>query len=344
MEETLPESVAVDPKVLDRFFEWGIKSCGAKKYAVFFWGHSSGPSGLFSDNAPSYFLSRTLGLATLGRVLERVKKDYLTDGRSIDIIVFKDCFQSILETAFELGRTEKRPERTHYIIATQGLVPVAKRSATGPVPIEVWPYKDLVSYLKPGASPEDVARQVVARLRQFYKDPQHRGDHEEVPWALLDVTKVDQLRHPLTSLSRELAKALRSSDKCDLALGALRSAFRGRHAGSDGQPVYDGDPMVVDLSSLCHKLKWLEVRELTAAAESLESGMKDLVVSPHPKSKFCGVGIYYYPPLPKDREGSAIGGVFNATYERLRLSELTGWDQVALQATPSMIVQEGPDH
>jgi hypothetical protein len=229
------------------------------------------------------------------------------------------------------------------VIASQGLVPVAERSAAGgPIPIREWPYEDLVSCLKPGASSEEVAKLVVTRLRQFYKDPQDRGDHDEVPWALLDVTKVDQLRDPLASLRRELVKALRSSDKSDAALGALRSAFRGRHAGSAGEPVYDGDPMLVDLSSLCHKLKWLEVRELTAAAENLESGIKALVVPPHPKSKYSGVSIYYYPPLPEDREGSAIGGVFNATYERLRLSELTGWNQVALRATPSMAAQEVP--
>ena len=120
-EERRPESVSTSKVVLDEFFEWGIKHCPADNYAVLFWGHSSGPSGLFSDDVPSYGFSRALGqtldLKTLGECLElankRISQVPNCDGgsrgdRKLDIILFKDCFQSILETAFELGKTKER--------------------------------------------------------------------------------------------------------------------------------------------------------------------------------------------------------------------------------------------
>ena len=43
----------------------------------------------------------------------------------LDVVIFKDCFQSLLETAFELGHGEAGRPRARYMIASQGLIPVA---------------------------------------------------------------------------------------------------------------------------------------------------------------------------------------------------------------------------
>jgi hypothetical protein len=42
------EADAGDPRVLGEFLQWVRRECPARRYAVHFWGHSSGPVGLFS--------------------------------------------------------------------------------------------------------------------------------------------------------------------------------------------------------------------------------------------------------------------------------------------------------
>ena len=45
------EANAGDPRVLEGFLRWVHRECPAHRYAVHFWGHSSGPVGLFFDQA-----------------------------------------------------------------------------------------------------------------------------------------------------------------------------------------------------------------------------------------------------------------------------------------------------
>jgi hypothetical protein len=349
----LAESVSIDPEVFSRFLQWGMKSCPARRYALLFWGHSSGPSGLFSDQIPSYGFSRrlaqTLTLPAIGESLEAAKgwrygsngNDAQANGSKrspIDILLFKDCFQSILEAAFELGRIDdKRTERASFMISSQGLVPVAAEgeSLQPPKALPPWPHEELFNCLVGGGETGTVAANLVDALGKFYGDKANRGGHLEVPFSLLRLDKVRDLVEPLRTLEAHLYRALNSPDTSDDAYDALRFAFRG---------TVDGDPMLMDLRSLCDHLVVLGGNEVTSAAAALAQTLDrtpDGIVSAHRpvSSPFHGLSVYYYPASPDQRAGSAIGQVFLPAYRQLRLSKVTKWDKVALADTPSAAAQ-----
>ena len=85
-----------------------------------FWGHSRGPFGLFTDRYSSLigsqfaeddlqsYVAQTLTLREL-RVALRNARECLQ--QNVDIIVFKDCFMSTLETAYELKDSVDLPHR-----------------------------------------------------------------------------------------------------------------------------------------------------------------------------------------------------------------------------------------
>jgi hypothetical protein len=350
----LAESVSIDPEVFSRFLQWGMESCRARRYSLLFWGHSSGPSGLFSDQVPSYAFSRrlaqTLTLPAIGKSLETAKgwrhygsngnhaKTNGSKGSPIEILIFKDCFQSILEAAFEFGRIDDEyTERASFMISSQGLVPVAAEGDSFEPPKELppWPHEELFKCLEGGAKTETVAVNLVDSLGKFYSEKNNRGGHLEVPFSLLRLDKVQDLVSPLRTLKEHLYRALNSPGASDDIYDALRFAFRGS---------VDGDPMLMDLRSLCDHLVVLGGDEVTSAAAALAQAVDrtpDGIVSAHRpvSSPFHGLSLYYYPASPDQRAGSAIGQVFLPAYRVLRLSQATEWDKVALADTPSVAAQ-----
>jgi hypothetical protein len=348
----LAESVSIDPEVFGRFLQWGMESCPARRYALLFWGHSSGPSGLFSDQVPSYAFSRrlaqTLTLPAIGMSLQAAKgwrygskgKKAQTNGSKgpIEILLFKDCFQSILEAVFELGRIDdKHTERASFMISSQGLIPVAAEGDPPQPPraLPPWPHEELFDCLVGGIETETVAANLVDGLGKFYGDKANRGGHLEVPFSLLRLDKVEDLVKPLKTLKVHLYRALNSPDTSDEAYDALRFAFRG---------TVDGDPMLMDLRSLCDHLVVLGKDEVTSAAAALAQALDrtpdGIVAARRPvSSPFHGLSLYYYPASPDQRAGSAIGQVFLPAYRQLRLSKVTEWDKVALADTPSAAAQ-----
>jgi len=125
---------------------------------------------------------------------------------------------------------------------------------------------------------------------------------------------------------------LDNPQRTDQIEDAFRRAFRG---------VVDGDPMLVDVSSLCDRLKELNITSLTKAADALQTCLKTLVFArlPDELTAFKGVSVYYYPPLPQERIGTNIGLVNGSHYEQLKLNQLTKWHTVALAGTPSALAR-----
>jgi hypothetical protein len=339
------ESVSTDPQVLDEFFAWGINEFPADRYAVLFCGHSSGPSGLFSDALPAFGFSRSLGqtldLRALGECFDRAnerihalnsRRGGSSPSAKLEIVMFKDCFQSILETAFELGRTGYE-ERAAFMIASQGLIPVAVQGEDDSPPrvIPPWPYQQLFGYLARDEDTRVIAQKLVGALGDFYATPDHKASHLEVPMTLLNLEKVRHAVDPLKALADRLTRALDHPRESDAAYDALRRAFRG---------FVDGDPMLVDMQSLCDRLGELGIVELKVLGDKVDEAL-DLIVETHlPNgSKFGGLSAYYYPASSAERQRSAIGEVFGASYKRLRLNGQTGWHKVALAETPSMIAR-----
>ena len=331
------EGSAADPKVLHRFYEWGL-TFPAKRYALMFWGHSSGPSGLFADELTTfgpaaYSGIETLNLSELGQSVAQLNET-LT-GQNLEVVIFKDCFQSLLETAFELWDVKAERPLANYMVASQGLIPVALEAddTNQARALPSWPYARMLACLNDTSNgTEAVVRGLVELLGKYYGRREHRGDHIDVPIAALRLDKIAEVKKPLSELRDQLELAMDKPHTADQVEDAFRRAFRG---------VVDGDPMLVDVSSLCDRLKELNIKSLTQSAETLKTHLKDLVLVRLPvrDTAFNGVSIYYYPPLPQERIGTNIGLVNRMHYEQLKLNQLTKWHTVALAGTPSALAR-----
>ena len=134
------ESSAANPEVLQRFYEWGL-TFPARRYALMFWGHSSGPSGLFTDQTSTFGPAgqsgiETLNLPRLGNSIAQFNAALAGAGApqaqnapaQLDVVIFKDCFQSLLETAFELGHGEGGRPRARLHDRLPGPDPCRHRS------------------------------------------------------------------------------------------------------------------------------------------------------------------------------------------------------------------------
>src|SRR5262249_43650530 len=127
--------------VLQDFLQFGHAECPAQRHVVYFYGHSHGPMGLYFDKDARKRAPKTsLGLNDLASSLET------PDCRS-SLLVFRDCFMSTLEAAYQLRGVAE------FMIASQSEVPIAG----------VWPWQAFMDALIPSASSEDQAR-VFARV------------------------------------------------------------------------------------------------------------------------------------------------------------------------------------
>jgi cysteine peptidase C11 family protein len=248
-----PEGNAADPETLYGYFEWVSRTCPADRYLLMLWGHSKGPFGLFSDEPvggalggafakadPWTYVAQTLTLPELRSALRAAKACF---NRKVDIIAFKDCFMSTLETAYELK------DAAAYLIASPGIVPV-----------EGWPYSKMLEQLAATRDPAIAARKVVGELHTYYADPKNRPHRKEVPFALLDTSQVPAVSEPLRAVAARLDAGTSNSNG-----GNLRKAVAS---------AADADPALIDVERLCRTLKARRMRE---PAERLEAAIKKLV-------------------------------------------------------------------
>ncbi len=207
---------AADAGVLSEFLKFGCTECPAERYAVFFYGHAYGPMGLFYDSASAKRDANTLRLNDLAKSIGHVTN-------RADIVVFRDCFMSTLETACQLhGKAD-------YMIATQTVAPIAG----------VWPWLNFMSALMPGASSSAVAESLVMQLAHFLDDEKNRHPFADVPYSLLDLSNANDVLKPLKALTDALDAAravpepsgrVRTRHRC----GTHRRAVHAKGSGRSG--------------------------------------------------------------------------------------------------------------
>jgi hypothetical protein len=285
-----------DPTILKRFFEWARYEIPAERYAVFFWGHTFGPASLF---APPLRGRRVLGLPELRVALSTFEKKM-----DLEVVLFKDCWMSTLETACELRDVAK------FVIASQGLVPI----------LPVWPYrylfKDLVN-LADGAAPTDL----VIRLGKLYDQPGNRGPLEAVPFALLDLKKMDQVSVALEGLVSELSGG---GDNHPKAAGHVSAIERARI----------GDIALADVRTLCDNLQG---ESSSKEANKLDVAVSHLVSQQYSQTPgYRGVSIFYYPSQQaKQRSTPRERFIWPllpySWYTELRLAQATKWEEVGYE-------------
>jgi hypothetical protein len=303
---------AADGGVLSDFLKFGCLECPAERYAVFFYGHAYGPMGLFYDSSSAKRDPHTLRLNDLAKSIAHVTN-------RADIVVFRDCFMSTLETACQLHGT------ADYMIATQTVAPIAG----------VWPWVNFMSTLMPGASSSAVAESLVTQLAHFLDDEKNRHPFADVPYSLMDLSKANEVLKPLKALSDALETARSVPARATACVQAIDAA----RIGAPSTPKNPGDPALLDVLTLCAGLQALEGDPVAGPARALGEVVRTKVITKHftRTGKHQGVSLYCKPTKAKDLELSYIqagDGVDEKKdgehYRKLALSEATGWHRIAL--------------
>jgi Clostripain family len=303
-----PESDAADPETLYGFFEWTSRMCPADRYLLILWGHSRGPFGLFTDAPfsstlsglfatpdPWTYVAQTLTLKELRTALRHARECL---NQEVDIIAFKDCFMSSLETAYELK------DAATYLIASTDIVPV-----------EGWPYTSMFEQLTRQPDAKLAAKAVVKELHQHYEVAANRHGRTHVPFTLLDTSKLADVNDPLRAIATKLATETSRGNGGEPFRKALTSSAT-------------ADPALLDVAMLCRKLKRHGLKQ---PAEQLEAALASLTLSD--EKSVC---LFCFPFAKKDQTRSIVAHhATRPAYSELAITK-TGWDSVALKAMPTV--------
>lgn len=303
--------------VLRQFLRFGGKQCPAERYVVFFYGHASGPFGLFCDRTTG---TRTLDTLRLNDLADSLERDDFRAG----VVVFRDCFMNTLETAYQLRHTAE------FMIASQALAPVGG----------VWPWSHFMATLAPSADTLDVGLGIVKQLAHFLdQDDEHRDGLAAVPYSLLDLGAAEACATPLAALVEALDAARADPARARACGNALEAA----RVGSVQNKKVPGDPALLDVPTMCEHLGALKGDPVAAAAAALGQVVGDRLVRwHHSQTAFQrGTGLFYQPVRARDKtrsylqaEDATVAAEDAAYYRRLALSKATGWDRIALQPFP----------
>jgi Clostripain family len=307
---------AATADVLDDFLRFGREHCPADRYVVSFFGHATGPLGLFDDQTPGSATRDTLRLPALVGAFKGA-------GNRADVVLFRDCFMGCLEAAYQLRNT------TEFVVATQALAPA----------VGAWPWRAFMRTLADDATPYQVGLGLATALGEYLDDPAHREEMEAVPYSLLDVSAADEVAQRLAALTEALEAARRDparSRACAKALEASR-------VGSPRPGKTPGDPALLDVATMCGHLAALMGDPVSHPATALGRAVGTKLVRWHHSqtAHHLGTALYYKPVTPEQLEESCLQAADEtvadddaAHYRALALSKATGWHRIALDPLP----------
>ena len=318
-----PESNAASPGTLYGFFDWVAGRCPAHRHMLIMWGHSRSLFGLFTDTEhdlvglfadadPFAYMAQTLTLTELSAALEAARTCL---HKEIDIVAFKDCFMSTLETAYELTGLAR------FMIASQELVPV-----------ERWPYAGIFGALDPVRDVKDVAIAVTEQIRRHYADHEENRViagkvRPEIPFALLDTDAVDSLTAPLDALVGQIRKG---GTKPNGGARPLPPKAVMKELALSSR----GDPALADLVDVCRTLRG-KTGEMAAAAAALDAAALRVIVEPRRNGKsrngqFGGVSVFMNPSGPERRKSKVLPLASANAYRSLVIARRSNWAEIAL--------------
>jgi hypothetical protein len=292
----IAEEAAATRRTLTAFFKWAateVEKRGIEntRYAVIFWGHSAGPSGLFRDPSPST-ANPTLKLPDLAGSLGALGKPY------VDLVIFQDCWMSTLEVAYELK------DVVRFMIASQKLVRPMK---------VVWPFGDLFDELRRDGTPNLAMLEAIAkRLTREYEE---RG-HADIPFSALTLDAAPSIAPPLTRLADAL-EAL-----TDQALVDSRTIVR---------TSLGGDEALLDVRRMCKRLRTAEITKQEALDLERVVNTLVVCNTASVDSGLTGVSVFRRPSDDKVENSVFAESVSLHRYNELALSQETSWGNIAFE-------------
>jgi hypothetical protein len=300
-----PESNAADPATLYGFFEWAARKCPAENYALILWGHSAGPFGLFTDEDVRTYVAQTL---TMNELRDALQAAATVIRKPVDIVAFKDCCMSTIETARELQ------DVATYLLASQNLVPA-----------EGWPYEALFTALLRGNTVDDSARGAANALTDYYAIPKNRGDNDEVPYSLLDLRRSGDVVLPLKSLVHWIVGDVSQTKVHSPLQEALRLA------------ALPDERAMIDVHAFCAALQRYGDGPLTELAGQVDKAAYAMVARSPGGDRFSGLNVFCYPVDPDaQRRSRMASNASDIVYRGLTLSAETQWSAIALAAKPEL--------
>jgi hypothetical protein len=320
---------------LRRFLTWGSSTFRSERQAVFFWGHSFGPAGMFQTRDGSVVAPNTITLrqriamaSRRGLIAEIPDPDrYLSipdlDGalkaatgpatKHVDLVVFKDCFMNCLEVAYELGPT------VDFQLGTQAVIPTYKKDLAPDASLvpSVWPYQRLLGALSHALDDREPVKTaglaMLDALDDFYGIEDNRGNHHTIPCSLLDLRNIDDITNELDAFVTTVKSAFpRIDDRARKILAATCC-----------------DHVLMDVVNMCNQFSFPQASDLATA-------VRRHIVSRRPTDNdtFKGLSVYY---SPEDVDDSVLAGALNTDdYQLLRLHRATQWKETfALEALDS---------
>jgi len=302
---------AASEGVLQDFLQFGRLKCPARRYLIYFFGHAYGPMGLFFDTATKSRPPNSLRLNQLAAAIGN-------DGGRASIVLFRDCFMSTLETAFQLRTC------ADFLIASQAEAPIDG----------VWPWDQFMASLTPNGSSAEIGNQIAETLTEFLAKDGNRGPFADVPYALLDLSVAPGLLKPLTELVRELERARADHQRRRQCAEVLESA----RVGTTETPLTPGDPALIDVATICEKLQTLRADPVADAARGLAAVLPGLVrFSFTLLGRQKGVALYYKPTTKDDMKASVLEAedaedakLDHDQYRKLALCQQSEWGAFAL--------------
>ena len=261
----------------DGFLQWAYQNCRADHYALFYWGHSIGPGGLFELNTSVQFppIPGATGLAPASLIDVGTTLQLLQDLRLSGQIT--QATQSKLRPPGSTGgtlhhRAERLPGRSRgssdkvdvvlfqdcwmttletafelqslarYVVGSQSLVPIGYTYTGGTMTAPtgpVWPYEAMIARML--ASPNDFIDAVAGDLRTFYDDAAARAPFPVSTVSVLDLGLGAEIQTIVRPPIQALVSALTSSTAPPT--GALTPRCTGGYFWPEAVEAYVLDPI-----------------------------------------------------------------------------------------------------
>ena len=215
---------------LSDFIEWGALKFPAKKYVLILWDHGSGLNGFGKD---LIFNNDILSPLELREALLAAE---INTHIKFELIGFDACLMSSLEIASRLENI------THYVVSSEEVEPLWG-----------WNYTTIIQNLsanshEPAGSLGMSIVDSYVKLSKYLSTSEKFGADKQITLAVIDITKIPQLKQELNALSDPLY-----SDIHDLpsAINLSKSVDLTEHYGQSVR----GSTGFVDLSDLLLNIK-----------------------------------------------------------------------------------------
>ncbi len=276
---------STNPKELEAFAQWALKTYPARHCALILWDHGGGWSGFASSDANP---EGTLDPASIRDALSRAMK--AAGVKRLDLLGFDACLMANYETALVF-----QPLSSYYLASEET------------EPGHGWDYRSLKPVFDGGGDAVALGKALISGFKQKSAEA---GDESEITLSLIDMAALPALTQAVSAFS-------------DAALGSIAQAapLLGRSANKvlrfGKSPEPDQDLHLVDLGAFAAKVATDEA-DLGPAAKALRAAIDRATVAEVAGGQNKGAtGLSAYFPDRKNSYDKGYDAIGPASWKKL---------------------------